>query len=27
MKESEAVGLTPANWLRARQGKPDWKAD
>jgi hypothetical protein len=26
MKESEAVTLTPANWLRARQGKPVWKA-
>ena len=22
MKASEAVNLTPANWLRARQGKP-----
>ena len=22
MKESEVVSLIPANWLRARQGKP-----
>jgi hypothetical protein len=26
MKASEAVNLTPANWLRARQGKPLRKA-
>jgi hypothetical protein len=26
MKASEAVDLTPANWLRARQGKPARKA-
>ncbi len=26
MKDSEAVTLTPANWLRARQGKPVRKA-
>jgi transposase len=26
MKESEVVALTPANWLRARQGKPLRKA-
>jgi hypothetical protein len=26
MMESEAVTLTPANWLRARQGNPVPKA-
>lgn len=26
MKDSEAVTLTPKNWLRARRGKPVWKA-
>ena len=26
MKDNETVTLTPANWLRARQGKPVWKA-
>ena len=26
MKKSEAVNLTPTNWLRARQGKPARKA-
>jgi transposase len=26
MMEREVVTLTPANWLRARQGKQIWKA-